>query len=68
MSSSGNVAILVIMEYLTRYLITVPLSDETAVSVGKAFILNVFLKFGSPKYILTDQGTNFESEFMHVLL
>jgi len=44
MSSSGNVAILVIMEYLTRYLITVPLSDETAVSVGKAFILNVVLK------------------------
>ncbi|XP_046397774.1 myb-related transcription factor, partner of profilin-like [Ischnura elegans] len=38
------------------------MADQTAETVAAALVRNWILRFGVPKTILTDQGTNFESE------
>ena len=59
--------ILVIGEYMTKFIVTVPLIDQTAESVAKAFVNNIILQHGVPERVLTDLGSNFQSEFMDIL-
>ena len=66
-SPEKHLYILVIGEYLTKYIITVPLFDQTADSVARAFVNNVVLLHGVPEKVLTDQGGNFQSNLMDVL-
>jgi transposase InsO family protein len=44
---------------LSKYLIAIPLKNQTAESVTEAFVKNVILIYGIPNEIVTDQGTNF---------
>ena len=70
LSESGkerNQYILVMGEYLTRYIITAPMPDQTAETVARTFVNNVILIHGVPEKVLTDQGTNFQSNIMNVL-
>jgi hypothetical protein len=62
-----NQYILVIGEYLTRYVITALMPDQTAETVARTFVNNVVLIHGVPEKVLTDQGTNFQSDLMNVL-
>jgi hypothetical protein len=63
----GNQYILVMGEYLTRYIITAPMPDQTAETVARTFVNNVILIHGVPEKVLTDQGTNFQSDLMNIL-
>jgi transposase InsO family protein len=63
-SYRGNKYILVLMEYVTRYVIAFPLKETTAQTIVKKFIKHVITKEGIPAQILTDQGSNFQSETM----
>jgi transposase-like protein len=40
----------------------VPIKQQDAVTVAKAFVEEILLKFGIPQAVLTDQGSNFMSE------
>jgi hypothetical protein len=62
-----NQYILVMGEYLTRYIITAPMPDQTAETVARTFVNNVVLIHGVPETVLTDQGTNFQSELMNIM-
>jgi hypothetical protein len=62
-----NQYILVMGEYLTRYVITAPMPDQTAETVARTFVNNVVLIHGVPETVLTDQGTNFQSELMNIM-
>ena len=62
-----NQYILVMGEYLTRYIITAPMPDQTAETVARTFVNNVVLIHGVPETVLSDQGTNFQSELMNVM-
>ena len=66
-SYKGNSYILVIMEYVSRYVIATPMRDMTANTVMRKFIKHVVLKEGIPAQILTDLGSNFQSESMEAL-
>lgn len=66
-SYRGNKYILVVMEYVTRYVIATPLKDLTANTLARKFIKHVIMKEGIPSEILTDQGTNFQSSTMKEL-
>jgi len=59
--------ILVMGEYLTRYVTVASMPDETAESVAKAFITNIITRHGVPETVLTDQGQNFLSKLMECL-
>jgi len=63
-SESGNKYGLVMQDDLTRYLLVVPLPNQEAKTVAKSLIERVICVHGTPKEIVTDQGTNFMSEVM----
>lgn len=63
-SPSNKTHILTIQDLLTKYSIAVPLQQTTSRDISDAFINNFVCIFGSPKAILTDQGTNFTSAFL----
>lgn len=66
-TKSGNQFLLTIMCVSTRFPEAVPLRRITAPVVSKALI-KFFTKFGLPKVVQTDQGTNFTSRvFAQVL-
>jgi len=58
----GNKYILTFQDDLSKYLVAVPIPQQDAETVAKAFVLNIVLKFGAPGQILTDQGSNFLSD------
>lgn len=47
---------------LTKFVIAVPIKDITAITTAHNLVHHVFLKYGLPEIIVTDNGTNFISE------
>jgi transposase InsO family protein len=60
-SRKGYRYILVISDYASRFLITIPMKDQTAHTVANCLVYKVITKYGAPHYVLTDRGTNFLS-------
>ena len=63
-SRAGNKYILVMGDYISRYCEAVPLGDQTAPSIAKAFIKTIILRHGLPSITLSDQGSNFIGDLM----
>ena len=61
-STSGNKYILTFQDDLSKYLAAIPIPQQDAETVARAFVLNIVLKFGAPAQLLTDQGSNFLSD------
>lgn len=61
-TSDGNKYVLTFQDELSKYTLAIPIQQQDAVTVAKAFVEEVVLKFGIPQMILTDQGSNFMSE------
>ena len=64
LTASDNRYILVATDLFTKWVEAIPLPNQTASAVARAFVENVVLRHGTPKSLLTDQGTNFESLLM----
>jgi IS30 family transposase len=58
----GNRYVLTFQDELSKYTLAIPIEHQDAVTVAKAFVQEVILKFGIPQTILTDQGSNFMNE------
>lgn len=54
--------ILTVQDELSKFLIAVPLEDQTAEQVARAFVDHVVLIYGIPQIILSDCGSQFLSE------
>lgn len=63
-SDQGNTYILTCNCSLTKYVIAVPMPDFTAYTTARNLVHEVFLKYGLPEIIVTDNGTNFISDTM----
>ena len=63
-SKKGNVYLLTGICNFTKYLITVPLRDKTAMSVARALVDKVNLIHGAVELQIHDQGTEFCNEVM----
>lgn len=61
-TENANKYILTMQDDLSKYSIAVPLPTFDAKTVAEALVNEMILIFGSPKYILTDCGTNFLSK------
>lgn len=57
-----NKYILTVMDDLSRYMNAYPIHDQEANTITHTFISQVLAHHKTPKYILTDQGTNFTSK------
>jgi hypothetical protein len=55
-SAEGNRFILTVQDDLSKYLIAVPLKEQTAEEVAKAFVENLVLIYGIPQVVLSDCG------------
>ena len=61
-TSDGNRYVLTFQDELSKYSLATSIEQQDAVTVAKTFVEEVVLKFGKPQMILTDEGSNFESE------
>ncbi|MCP4493921.1 MAG: transposase family protein, partial [Gammaproteobacteria bacterium] len=59
MSANGNNHVLVLQDYMTKYLFAYPVLNETAEEIGKLLVSRFFANFGLPKELLTDRGSAF---------
>lgn len=66
-STRGNTYILVLMEYLSKWAVTVALPSVTTNQVAQALLFEVVLKFGTPRRLITDNGANLVSDAMGMI-
>ena len=52
---------------MTNYLVTAPLYQVTSEEVGEVLIEHVINKYGTPEYMIMDQGIAFMSSLMSYL-
>jgi hypothetical protein len=58
----GNKYVLTFQDELSKYTLAIPIVQQDAMTVARALVEEIVLKFGIPQSILTDQGSNFMSE------
>jgi transposase InsO family protein len=66
-SEMGNQVIVTFTDLATRWVEAIPAAEATAPTVARMFVHNICLRFGPPRSILTDQGTQFLSELMQAI-
>ena len=66
-SRKGNVYLLTGICCFTKFLITCPLRDKSAISVARALVNNVFLIPGAVELQIHEQGTEFVNDVMRNL-
>jgi len=66
-SARGHVYMVTVMDHFTKWAEAIPLRNHTAESVARALMVNVFSRFGFPLQLLTDRGTEFESNLFQEL-
>lgn len=67
-SKRGNTVLLVVTDWLTKYSILKPMRDMKATALTKYLEEEVFLVYGVPQVVLTDNATNFISKKFRALL
>ena len=63
-SSRGYAYILTGICTFTKYLVTVPLRDKTALAVAKALVKHIYLVYGAPELQVSDNGGEFVNEVL----
>jgi hypothetical protein len=58
-TQTGMRYILTCQDNLSKYIMAVPIENQTAEKVAEAFVKNIILIYGIPNEIVTDQGSNF---------
>ncbi|MCP4489918.1 MAG: transposase family protein, partial [Gammaproteobacteria bacterium] len=66
-SQNGNGYVLVLQDYLTKFLFAYPIPRETAQVIGRMLVDKFFWAFGLPRELLTDRGSAFISELFRQL-
>jgi hypothetical protein len=59
-TQGNNKHILTFQDDLRKYVVAVPIGQQDAETV--AFVVNIVLKYGTPRNLQTDQGANFVSD------
>ena len=70
-SSNGYTYLLTCIDVFSKFLVAVPLRNKTAESVVQALLKHVYLKWGTPIELLSDNGKEFcaeiNQELAHIL-
>ena len=61
-TQGSNKYISMFQDDLSKYVVAVPIGQQDAETVARAFVANVVLKYGTPRILQTDQGADFISE------
>lgn len=63
-SPAGNIYILVVADYFTRYVKAYPIPNQEATTVAHQLVDQFFMRFSPPERLHSDQGRNFESSLI----
>ena len=66
-STRGNVCILTITDYFTKFVIAEPLPDQKAHTLADAFMRSWVRYFGAPQQLHTDQGKSIDGNLIRQL-
>lgn len=66
--SFGNLYILVTVDYVSKWIETIALSTNDANVVTRFLQKNIFTRFGTPRAIISDEGTHFCNRLLDSLL
>lgn len=66
-TTSGNKYILVMTEYLSKWVEAKAIPNKRAATVAEVIYNEIIVRFGTPKRMLTDQGTEFLNETLTAL-
>jgi len=67
-SVKGNVYILTLIDHFSKWGEAFPIPNHTAATVARVLVIHVFSRFGAPEQILSDQGSEFQSELFQDLM
>jgi transposase InsO family protein len=67
-TGSGHRHILVVTDYFTRWPFAFAMKNQLAVTIAKIVVEQVFLQYGFPVTLLSDQGPNFMSNLVAAVL
>ena len=68
LTDRGNKYILVLGDYFTKWVESYPIPNMEAKTIANVFVSHFVSRFGAPDVLHTDQGRNFESEEVCLLL
>jgi hypothetical protein len=60
-----NKYLLTFQDGLSKFTVAVPIKQQDAMTLARAFVKEMILKFGIPQVLLTDPGSNFLSELFY---
>ena len=63
-SRQGNVYLLIVADYFTRWMEAYPIPNQEAATVAKVLTNEYFLRFSPPEQLHSDQGCQFEAEVL----
>ncbi|CAF1293542.1 unnamed protein product [Didymodactylos carnosus] len=63
-SANGNKYVLVITDYLTKFVVAKALPNNTVQTTAQVFVEEFIFKFGVPNRLITDQGVHFNNELL----
>jgi transposase InsO family protein len=66
-SRNGFMYILTVQDHFTKWAEAIPIRNHTATIVADALFKNVFMRYGMPMRLLSDQGAEFESKLFQQL-
>lgn len=66
-SKRGNSYIFVVNDYFSKFCLTFPMRRATSAAVCKALEEGVFLIFGVPRVIISDNGPQYKNEYLKLL-
>jgi len=66
--SFGNEYILLVVDYVSKWVKAIPSRTNEAKVVVKFLRENIFAQFGKPRAIISDQGTHFDNKSFYAFL
>jgi transposase InsO family protein len=62
LTKSGNLYVMVVMDYFTKWAEMIPIPDHTAETCARELVMRVFCRLGLPRELHSDQGRDFLSD------
>jgi len=66
-STTGNKYLLVMTEYLTRWVEAVPIANKEATTIASVVHREIFCRYGAPTSILSDKGGESDNQLLLTL-
>ena len=63
-TENGNTCVLVVTDYFSKWTEAFALPDHQAITVADTLVTELFLRFGVPRILHSDQGSEFQSELI----